>query len=124
MYVVDEAEDGAMEVTTENGIPVLDGIYVGPNTDITTDASGAAGSETGVAEGTGAVTVDLTTVGGSTGGAESATLNLTQTAAASLANAPSLTVQTDVGSVKLDAAALSRLRRQTAPGVREDGGTF
>ena len=25
---------------------------------------------------------------------------------------------------KLDSAALSRLRRQTAPGVREDGGTF
>ena len=107
MYVVNESEEGAMVVKPETGgsdevSATLDGIYKGGNTEI---SDGGSESGTGVDETSGAVTIDLTT-------SESATLAslmVTQTAAESLANAPSLTVQTDVGSVKLDRAALDKV---------------
>ena len=108
-FVVKEAENGAMEVTTEgDGSVTLDGIYKGTNTEIKDETSGATSDDdtsSGVDE-NGAVNVDLTTDSET---ANSATLNVTQNAAASLSAAPSLTVQTDVGSVTLNDTALDEV---------------
>ena len=113
-YVVGEAQNGAMVVKPETGdsgevSATLDGIYKGEDTTIEDNTSGSSesGGDTGVAADTGAVTVDLTTDGAS--GTGSASLTVTKTAAESLAAAPSLTVQTDVGSVKLDSEALDKM---------------
>ena len=114
-YVVDVAENGAMVVkpdaADDDSVSAeLDGIYKDSNTEITTE--GGLGTEepsdTDV-ETTGEVTVDLTTSDGSAEESKTATLNVTQQAAKSLAAAPALTVKTDVGNVKLDATALKKV---------------
>ena len=112
IYVVDEAQNGAMVVKPETGdsgevSATLDGIYKGENTTITGGATGEGESTpTG-----GNVSIDLSSAEGGGDSNTSASLTVTQTAAASLADngANSLTVQTDVGSVKLDSAALDKV---------------
>ena len=117
IYVVDEAQNGAMVVNPETGdsgevSATLDGIYKGANTTIEDNTSGSGEPGTGgPTTGTGVtaegVTVDLST--GDASANTSASLTVTKTAAESLANAPSLSVQTDVGSVKLDGEALNKM---------------
>ena len=117
MYVVDVAPNGAMVVKPETDgsgevSATLDGIYKGENTTIKDNISGsgepgAGGSTTGTGVTAEGVTVDLTTDDASVNAP--AFLTVTKTAAESLTSAPSLTVQTDVGSVKLDSEALDKM---------------
>ena len=113
-YVVGPKDGGALEVTPstdESGTTsaTLEGIYAGENTPIE-DAS-ESGSETPDEAGTD-VTVDLTTKDGETTettGTVELTVNADTAKSLVSANANSLTVESDVGTVSLDKAALSKL---------------
>ena len=114
-YTVTESDTGAMkvdaDVTSGNVSASLDGVYKGTNTEIDNADNDANGS--GETSATSGVTVDLTTSDST--GASTATLTVTEAAATSMAdnNAPSLTVQTNVGTVELDQTALNKVAEAT-----------
>lgn len=109
-WVVNEMTPGEMVVKPETGddnsaSATLDGVYTGQGTSITTEGSSSSeDNETDVAEDA-TVTVDLTKENTTT----SATLTVTDVAAASLSSAPSLTVKTDAGDVTLPEDALKKV---------------
>ena len=109
-WVVNEMTPGDMVVKPETGdnnsaSATLDGVYTGQGTSITTEGSSSSeDNETDVAEDA-TVTVDLTKENTTT----SATLTVTDVAAASLSSAPSLTVKTDAGDVTLPEDALKKV---------------
>lgn len=109
-WVVNEMTPGEMVVKPETGddnsaSATLDGVYTGQGTSITTEGSSSSeDNETDVAEDA-TVTVDLTKKNTTT----SATLTVTDVAAASLSSAPSLTVKTDAGDVTLPEDALKKV---------------
>ena len=109
-WVVNEMTPGEMVVKPETGddnsaSATLDGVYTGQGTSITTEGSSSSeDNETDVAEDA-TVTVDLTKENTTT----SATLTVTDVAAASLSSAPSLTVKTDAGDVTLPEDALQKV---------------
>lgn len=105
-WIVEVKPEGGMAVTgavtVGNSVSAtLEGVYTGASTEITKPDGSGTGNETG--NDGGALTVDLTTTDSST---TSAVLTVPQSTAASLKNAVSLTLETDVGSVTLDAGAL------------------
>ena len=116
-YVVGPKDGGALEVkpSTDSGktSATLEGYYQNADTDIT-EGEGGTGSEVS----TTGVTVDLTSAEPAT---TTGTVELTVNAdtANSLANnsANSLVVKSDVGTVKLDSAALDELATVTEPVV-------
>lgn len=109
-WVVNEMTPGEMVVKPEtsgssSASATLDGVYTGQGTSITTEGSSSSeDNETDVAEDA-TVTVDLTKENTTT----SATLTVTDVAAASLSSAPSLTVKTDAGDVTLPEDALKKV---------------
>lgn len=109
-WVVKEMTPGDMVVKPEtsgdgSASATLDGVYTGQGTSITTEGSSSSeDNETDVAEDA-TVTVDLTKENTTT----SATLTVTDVAAASLSSAPSLTVKTDAGDVTLPEDALKKV---------------
>ena len=121
-YEVTESADGALVVKPEapedgSVSGTLDGLYQGSNTqvDVSDSADENAPDGAGTDNNDGNLMVDLKTPTGTD--ATSTTLTVTAEAAQSLAknNAQSLTLQTDVGSVKLGSDALSKLETVTAP---------
>lgn len=110
-YTVKKLKNGEMAVIPEQSedgttSATLDGIYKGNETEITGNGStGSAGSTEN-----GNVSINLATQKPS-GDTTSTSLTVTEEAAASLANngANSLTVKTNVGSVKLDETALDKM---------------
>ena len=93
------SEDGSASAT-------LDGAYVGNNTSIATGGTDEGDtSASGNVTDTGSVEINLSTASQTT----SATLTVTDVAAASLSSAPSLTVKTDAGDVTLQEDALQKV---------------
>ena len=110
-YVVTQVAAGSMTVKPEVGsgnvTATLEGIYNGNSTTVD-DNNQQGDSDTGAKDG--AVTVDLSTENAEN--AASATLTMPAETAKSLGGAngaDSLTVKTNVGSVKLDSAALGKM---------------
>lgn len=88
----------------------LDGVYSGASTDIKDEVNSGESNE-GSNIGANGVVVNIAKNDAPT--TTSATLNVTQAAADSLASAPALTVKTDVGDVQLDAQALDKVAQAT-----------
>ncbi len=111
-WVVKEMTPGDMVVKPEtsgdgSASATLDGVYDGNNTSIKpggTDEGGTSAS--GEVTDTGSVEINLSTEDATT---TSATLTVTDVAAASLSSAPSLTVKTDAGDVTLPEDALQKV---------------
>lgn len=94
------SEDGSASAT-------LDGVYVGDNTSIATGGTDEGDTSAfGNVTDTGSVEIDLST---GTAATTSATLTVTNVAAASLSDAPSLTVKTKAGNVTLPKDALQKV---------------
>ena len=110
-WTVTPKEDGqlAVEAKTENGTvsATLNGIYAGASTTVERPADGA-GSETAEAAGTN-LKVDLTTTDGSADGTVQLTVNADTAQSLVTANAQSLAVASNVGTVTLDREALSQM---------------
>lgn len=107
-WVVNEMTPGEMVVKPEtsgssSASATLDGVYADEDTTITTE--GEEDSDSSV-DNTGSVKIDLSTGSETT---TSATLTVTDVAAASLSSAPSLTVKTDAGDVTLPEDALQKV---------------
>ena len=124
-WTVTESADGALVVKPEapdddgSVTGTLDGVYQGASTNVSVDkdeTGGTAPDGEGTVIAAGNLVVNLETPEGQPDAA-STTLTVEKGAAQSLAknNAQSLTLQTDVGSVKLGSDALSKLETVTAP---------
>ena len=114
-WIVQPMAEGGMAVTgsttEDNSISAtLEGVYTGANTEITTPDDS---TENETANAGGALTVDLSTTNSTT----SAVLTVPQNTAVSLKNAASLTLKTDVGSVKLDGNALGTIADKATAAV-------
>ena len=112
-YVVGHKDGGALEVkpSTDSGktSATLEGIYAGPSTEVEKPSTGAGSGTEGIA-GTD-VTVDLSSTGSTTTtGTVELTVNADTAKSLVSANAEALTVKSDVGTVKLDSAALGELK--------------
>ncbi|MFQ8984650.1 MAG: S-layer homology domain-containing protein [Evtepia sp.] len=112
-YVVGTKDGGALEVkpSTDSGktSATLEGIYAGPSTEVEKPSTGAGSGTEGIA-GTD-VTVDLSSTGSTTTtGTVELTVNADTAKSLVSANAEALTVKSDVGTVKLDSAALGELK--------------
>ena len=114
-WIVQPMAEGGMAVTGSTTVndsisATLEGVYTGANTEITTPDDS---TENETANAGGALTVDLTTTNSTT----SAALTVPQNTADSLKNAASLTLKTDVGSVKLDGNALGTIADKATAAV-------
>ena len=106
-WTVSKLEGGQMEVkpgtsTGDSVSATLDGEYSNETTEITGTPSG---SDTGVANNN--ITVDLSTDNTSSAETQTVTLNVPEATAKTLKAADSLTLKSDVGSVRLDSNALN-----------------
>mgnify|MGYP000651590241 CR=1 FL=1 len=105
-WVVNEMTHGEMVVKPETSgsstSATLDGVYIGKGTTITTEGKGDSDSSV---DNTGSVEINLSTASQTS----SAILTVTDVAAASLSDAPSLTVKTDAGDVTLRKDALQKV---------------
>ena len=113
-WVVKEMTPGDMVVKPEtsgdgSASATLDGVYDGNNTSIKPGGTNEGGtSASGEVTDTGSVEINLSTEDATTA---SATLTVTDVAAASLSSAPSLTVKTDAGDVTLPEDALKKVAK-------------
>ena len=104
-----EAGNMVVESTTsdDGGVSAkLDGVYGNENTTIDSEKGSGESAPSGKVE-NGEITIDLPTQSGDS--TTSASLEVTQTAAASLDDASGLTVKSDVGSVSLPKEALKKV---------------